>query len=513
MLALLVKHGKSLPKLDLKLILKWVAVKRPDATASSIFTAAVGMMSLAPCPTLTLPTCLKLAHLILESSCSHQPPPLPSQGGEGILSRMRRGLFDPGPVDPDAESDLFPPKPHENWVQIKKKALKKGDFDIAGKIVMPVMFCGARGNNLWWEPLTYLEIKELHCTATEHGSAFLYFANLLQSMLSIRLMTPHDSKEPENLLLTQTQYAIFDAQWKKGLEALLVKFVVHANQNIAALMMDHLAGEGAHSYPAGQAHIPKEALKGITEPGRTTFLKVPNAAPPQKVFTNTIENDIAREVLLLKLTVKNTNEDCKKLLKSLPKKEPTLLEMVEACNCLRMLQHIATISPGDSQRCFGCRKPGHLKRNCFRKGETRSKAPSICPQCHKGRHYVNQCHSETSDIGKPHVDTNASTNASEQTTARLSPATTSSLCQTTTNLQPTPPGSASLDLETFNTVMLLDSSVHLLPKGKQEFLDHQGSTLIMAWTLLPPCTVPKGTRIAQLIFVPQTMSVPFTGVT
>lgn len=42
-----------------------------------------------------------------------------------------------------------------------------------------------------------------------------------------------------------------------------------------------------------------------------------------------IENDIAREVLLLKLAVENANENCKKLLNSLPK---DLVEITEACN-------------------------------------------------------------------------------------------------------------------------------------------------------------------------------------
>lgn len=121
----------------------------------------------------------------------------------------------------------------------------------------------------------------------------------------------------------------------------------HANQNITALMIDHLAGEGSHSDPVGQTHIPSEALEGITEAVHSTFLNVPDAVTPQKVFTyvkqglvepymqfngclkqalkRQIENDIAREVLLLKLAAENANENCKKLLKSLSKEEPTLL--------------------------------------------------------------------------------------------------------------------------------------------------------------------------------------------
>ncbi|KAL2307023.1 hypothetical protein Nmel_003459, partial [Mimus melanotis] len=94
-----------------------------------------------------------------------------------------------------------------------------------------------------------------------------------------------------------------------------------------------------------------------------------------------------------------------------------------------------------------------------------------------------------------------------------------------------------MDLATSVTVTLLDSSVHLLPTGifrppgprKSALLieksstnlaglfvlpgvidsDSVGEIKIMAWTPFPPCTVPKGTHIAQLIPFPHD-SVPVT---
>ncbi|NXU63760.1 GAK5 protein, partial [Horornis vulcanius] len=48
---------------------------------------------------------------------------------------------------------------------------------------------------------------------------------------------------------------------------------------------------------------------------------------------------------------------------------------------------------GESRTCFGCGKPGHLKKDCFAQNRTKAKAPGICPWCHKGRHFPNQCHS------------------------------------------------------------------------------------------------------------------------
>lgn len=129
-------------------------------------------------------------------------------------------------------------------MQLKKKAPKEGAFDIAAKIVAPVRLYSARANNPQWEPLAYSEIKELCRTATERGLGSPFFANLLRSTLSTHVMTSHDLKGLAKLLLTPTQYTIFDAQWKKELETLLVRFLGHANQNLAALMTDHMAGEG-----------------------------------------------------------------------------------------------------------------------------------------------------------------------------------------------------------------------------------------------------------------------------
>ncbi|NXE02452.1 POK9 protein, partial [Chaetorhynchus papuensis] len=96
-------------------------------------------------------------------------------------------------------------------------------------------------------------------------------------------------------------------------------------------------------------------------------------------------------------------------------------------------------------------------------------------------------------------------------------------------------GSTSLDLATASTVTILDSSVHLIPtevngplgQGRSALLlGHSSTTLmglfvlpgiidadflgeikIMVWTPFPPCTVPQGSKIAQLIFFTASMPI------
>ncbi|NXY16733.1 POK9 protein, partial [Atrichornis clamosus] len=99
------------------------------------------------------------------------------------------------------------------------------------------------------------------------------------------------------------------------------------------------------------------------------------------------------------------------------------------------------------------------------------------------------------------------------------------------------PGSASLDLAVSTTTSINDTSVHLIPIGlngplpsKSHALllgrssssksglfilpgvidsDSRGEIKIMAWTPNPPCTIPAGSCIAQLIPIsPDMQSIP-----
>lgn len=55
------------------------------------------------------------------------------------------------------------------------------------------------------------------------------------------------------------------------------------------------------------------------------------------------EGDEARPLLLRNLAYANANEECRKVIRSLPEQEPTLPQMIEACSKTGSPQQIATI--------------------------------------------------------------------------------------------------------------------------------------------------------------------------
>uniref|UniRef100_A0A2D4HWN6 CCHC-type domain-containing protein n=1 Tax=Micrurus lemniscatus lemniscatus TaxID=129467 RepID=A0A2D4HWN6_MICLE len=110
----------------------------------------------------------------------------------------------------------------------------------------------------------------------------------------------------------------------------------------------------------------------------------------------------------MKLAIENANADCRKVLNPLIGTGPkTLADLIQACrvvgsNAYKM-EALAVAMQRSSKtmgNCFNCGKPGHFKAQCrapgrgqHRGGPQRAvnKPKTLCPKCHKGYHWANQC--------------------------------------------------------------------------------------------------------------------------
>lgn len=134
-------------------------------------------------------------------------------------------------------------------------------------------------------------------------------------------------------------------------------------------------GEGAYTQPNEQAvNLPRPVLNYIKDTAKKALRQVPDGSTPSLDFVDikqrpsesymkfiyrlklTLDRQIlqerAKEELLRKLAVSNANPECKKVLHSLPPEtEPTLTQMIEACNFLGSPEHsVALQAQANGQR-------------------------------------------------------------------------------------------------------------------------------------------------------------------
>ncbi|NXU01571.1 GA113 protein, partial [Buphagus erythrorhynchus] len=56
-------------------------------------------------------------------------------------------------------------------------------------------------------------------------------------------------------------------------------------------------------------------------------------------------------------------------------------------------------SSKSAEVCYGCGKPDHRQRDCLALKGHKTKAPTLCPWCHKGWHFAIKCCSKYDSEG------------------------------------------------------------------------------------------------------------------
>ncbi|RMC21253.1 hypothetical protein DUI87_02113 [Hirundo rustica rustica] len=217
-------------------------------------------------------------------------------------------------------------------------------------MAMPVTY-DAQDANPRWERLDREVIRDLMKAICDNGLGSPYFKQLLKGTFNIYDLTPFDLRSLASMILSDSQFIIWEAKWRKILNELRTKYQGGPN---AGFTVAQLAGDPPLDSPARQARLfPREVLTDIKNAARKAMVQIPPAGVtesnftdikqgPSESFTSFVDRltqAVDRQVtdegvkshLIRCLAFANANPECKRVISAMPG-QPTMAEILEACS-------------------------------------------------------------------------------------------------------------------------------------------------------------------------------------
>ncbi|XP_050188100.1 endogenous retrovirus group K member 5 Gag polyprotein-like [Myiozetetes cayanensis] len=312
-----------------------------------------------------------------------------------------------------------------NWNRCREEAVKSGDWEILR--ACPVVYRPRQ--NPQFQSLPYEVTKDLRRIVKESGVSSSHMFSYLETMGSTYVFTPHDWKTLLKMALSITQYSV----WLSDFRESCIAYANEPGALQAGMTTDHLVGEGAYSAPGAQIGYPREIYEVISKmvlrsvrklpstdkDSNLSFAKVLQEATEtfpkfldrlQTALNKQVDDDTARELLFKQLTYENANNDCRRALQSLPKREScTIAEMVRACQNVGSVDHHSTsiatalaaqltLNKGEKEKgcCYRCGSTNHRIKNCPKKPPF-----TAYHKCCKGKQWACTCRSRADHGNSP----------------------------------------------------------------------------------------------------------------
>nr|UVF62128.1 MAG: gag protein [Bat faecal associated retrovirus 1] len=290
-------------------------------------------------------------------------------------------------------------------------------------------------------PFPLKTLKELKMACAQYGTTAPFTLSLIET-LSVEAITPSDWRAICRAILTGGDYLLWKSEFQE-FAAEQARRNRRTNQNPNQNWgYDMLLGEGAYATTDMQIRYPQEVYVQINQCAVKAWKKLPSGKRTEELakivqgpderyqdFVSRLLQAVGRVVsdgeagtlLVQQLAFENANTACKAILRPYYRKG-TLEDYIRLCSDVgpSYMQGLAlaaalkeTTIEGlvkaqqmkSKLTCFGCGKPGHMKKQCPQgtrmKGKMKKKPSGPCPRCGKGNHWANECRSKVDRFGNP----------------------------------------------------------------------------------------------------------------